>query len=280
MDAVILLNKPAGMTSFDAVRKCRRICNEKKIGHTGTLDPEASGLMIILLGRYTKMLPFCVKDHKAYHASFSLGKKTETEDIWGKVVAEKEYREHDDEELRQTAQAFTGMITQIPPMYSAIKHNGRRLYEYAREGIEVERQPRQAEVSFLECHHTGENTYSMDAVVSSGTYIRTLITDFCNALGEYGTMTSLKRTAIEHLTLKQACTLEELSEEIRCTDPFEVLSPEYEVVESNDLKRIGNGMRIRMDGHSDKVIFAHDGKILAAYEKRNDGLYHCQRGLF
>lgn len=279
MDAVILLNKPAGITSFDAVRKCRRICNERKIGHTGTLDPEASGLMVILLGRYTKMLPYCVKDHKSYHASFSLGRRTETEDIWGRTVEEKEFREHDDEELRQTAAQFIGTIQQIPPMYSAIKVNGRKLYEYAREGITVERQPREAVISSLECHALGNNTYTMDAVVSSGTYIRTLITDFCAAMGEYGVMTSLVRNGIEHLFLDQACTLEELAENIITVDPLSVISEEYEIVETNDLKRIGSGMKIRLSGCSDKVILVHEGNILAAYEKREDGLYHCLRGL-
>ena len=279
MDAVILLNKPAGITSFDAVRKCRRICSEKKIGHTGTLDPEASGLMVILLGRYTKMLPYCVKDHKSYHASFTLGLKTETEDIWGEKVAEKEFREHDDEELRRTAEMFIGRIQQIPPMYSAVKVNGRRLYEYAREGKTVERQPREAVISSLECHALGNNVYSMDAAVSSGTYIRTLITDFCAAMGEYGVMTSLVRNGIEHLSLDQACTLEELNENIRTADPLSVISKEYEIVETDDLKRICSGMKVRLSSHSGKVIFVHDGSILAAYEKREDGLYHCLRGL-
>ncbi len=279
MDAVILLNKPAGITSFDAVRKCRRICNERKIGHTGTLDPEASGLMVILLGRYTKMLPYCVKDHKSYHATFMLGIQTETEDVWGRTVAEKEYREHDDEELRRTAEKFTGRIQQIPPMYSAIKVNGRKLYEYAREGRTVERQPREAVVSSLECHALGNNSYSMDAVVSSGTYIRTLITDFCAAMGEYGVMTSLVRNGIENLSLEQACTLEDLAENIRTADPLSVISEEYEIVETDDLKRICSGMKVRLNNHSSKVIFVHEREILAAYEKREDGLYHCLRGL-
>ncbi len=280
MDAVILVNKPSGMTSFDVVRKCRRICNEKKIGHTGTLDPEASGLMIVLLGRYTKMLPFCVKDHKAYHATFSLGKKTETEDIWGAVVDESDFREHDDEELQKTAEAFTGTIEQIPPMYSAVKYNGRKLYEYARKGIEVERQPRQAVVSSLSCHNLGNNVYSMDAVVSSGTYIRTLITDFCAAMGEYGVMTSLVRSGIEGVKLEDASTLEQLEEAITPIDPLKVISPEFEIVEYQDETRIRNGRHIQLSGHRDQVILVHEGEILAAYEKREDGIYHCLRGLF
>ena len=274
-----MLNKPAGITSFDAVRKCRRICHEKKIGHTGTLDPEASGLMIILLGRYTKMLPYCVKDHKSYHAAFSLGKMTETEDIWGSTVAEKEYRDHDDEELAKIAEQFTGRISQIPPMYSAIKVNGRKLYEYAREGKTVEREPREAYVSTLECHNLGNNVYSMDAVVSSGTYIRTLITDFCKAMDEYGVMTSLIRNGIEDLKLEDACTLDELEEEIRTVDPLTVLSKEYELVDIGRKKEILNGRAIELEGHGSHVVFTDGSDILAAYAKRDDGLYHCERGL-
>ena len=274
-----MLNKPAGITSFDAVRKCRRICREKKIGHTGTLDPEASGLMIILLGRYTKMLPYCVKDHKSYHATFSLGKMTETEDIWGNTVAEKEYRDHDDSELAEIAGQFTGSIKQIPPMYSAIKVNGRKLYEYAREGKTVERQPRDAYVSSLECHNLGNNVYSMDAVVSSGTYIRTLITDFCKAMDEYGVMTSLIRNGIEDLKLEDACTLEELEKEIRTVDPLKVLSKEYELVDTGRKKEILNGRAIALEGHGDHVVFTDGSDILAAYAKEDDGLYHCERGL-
>lgn len=280
MDAVILLNKPAGITSFDAVRQCRRIFHEKKVGHTGTLDPEASGLMIILMGRYTKLLPFCVKDHKKYHAAFSFGFSTDTQDIWGTKTSEKEPVFHSDEELKETAEKMTGRQQQIPPMYAAIKKDGRKLYEYARKGIEVEREPREIEVSSLEVCRTGDNTFTMDAVVSSGTYIRTLISDYAENLGELAVMTSLVRSGIEHLSLADAADLSELESGKGLLSPLQVIDPVYEVIEAADDRKVRNGMKIRLSEKKDQVMFVHEGELLAAYEKRDDGLYHCLRGLF
>ena len=205
MDAVILLNKPAGMTSFDAVAKCRKIFHERKIGHTGTLDPEASGLMIILLGKYTKLLPYCVKNHKAYQATLKLGEMTDTEDIWGTVIETKTPSIHTSEEIEKAVQSLTGDILQVPPMYSALKKDGKKLYEYARQGIEIEREARPVHISSLKVEKIDETNYRMDAVVSSGTYIRTLISDFGKQLSELAIMSSLIRTKIEHLSLEDAC---------------------------------------------------------------------------
>ena len=161
-----------------------------------------------------------------------------------------------------------------------IKYQGKKLYEYARAGIEVPREPRDAYISDLKVKHLHDDLYEMDVVVSSGTYIRTLITDFCAALDEYGVMTSLVREGIEHITLKDAVTLEELEANIPEVDPFTVLSPEYEIVETQDEASIRNGKHVCLSNASNHVIFTHNHVILAAYEKRDDGLYHCQRGLF
>ena len=196
MDAVILLNKPAGMTSFDAVAKCRKIFHERKIGHTGTLDPEASGLMIILLGKYTKLLPYCVKNHKAYQATLKFGEMTDTEDVWGTVVETKTPTIHTEEEIAKAVQSLTGDILQVPPMYSALKKDGKKLYEYARQGIEIEREARPVHISSLKVEKIDELNYRMNAVVSSGTYIRTLIADFGKQLDELAIMASLVRTKI------------------------------------------------------------------------------------
>jgi tRNA pseudouridine55 synthase len=280
MDSVILLNKPTGMTSFDAVAKCRRILHEKKTGHTGTLDPNASGLMIVLTGKYTKLLPYCKKDRKVYHAEFSLGKKSDTGDIWGTVLDEKEPRVHTKDELEEAAASLTGNILQVPPMYSAVRKDGKRLYEYARKGIEIEREARPATVFSLDVHTENGIDFTMDATVSSGTYVRTLITDFAEKLGEYAVMTSLVRTGIDGLTLSMAATFESLEANEGFLDPLAVIAPEYEIVEAEDEKRIRNGMTIRIEHAADQVILVKDRTILAAYEKRADGFYHCLRGLF
>ncbi|MBF1094096.1 MAG: tRNA pseudouridine(55) synthase TruB [Solobacterium sp.] len=280
MDAVILLNKPAGMTSFDAVAKCRRIFHERKIGHTGTLDPEASGLMIILLGKYTKLLPYCVKNHKAYQATLKLGEMTDTEDIWGTIINTKTPSIHTEAEIDNAVQSLTGDILQVPPMYSALKKDGKKLYEYARQGIEIEREARPVHISTLEVEKIDETNYRMNAVVSSGTYIRTLITDFGKQLDELAIMSSLIRTKIEHLSLKDACTFEDLESGVSFLSPIQVIDPTYKIVETDRVMDIKNGKRIKLDIFDPQVIFTSNGELLAAYALQEDGLYHCLRGLF
>ena len=280
MDAVILLNKPAGMTSFDAVAKCRRIFHERKIGHTGTLDPEASGLMIILLGKYTKLLPYCVKNHKAYQATLKLGEMTDTEDIWGTIINTKTPSIHTEAEIDNAVQSLTGDILQVPPMYSALKKDGKKLYEYARQGIEIEREARPVHISTLEVEKIDETNYRMNAVVSSGTYIRTLITDFGKQLDELAIMSSLVRTKIEHLSLKDACTFEDLESGVSFLSPIQVIDPTYKIVETDQVVDIKNGKRIKLDIQDPQVIFTSNGELLAAYALQEDGLYHCLRGLF
>ena len=280
MDAVILLNKPAGMTSFDAVAKCRRIFHERKIGHTGTLDPEASGLMIILLGKYTKLLPYCVKNHKAYQATLKLGEMTDTEDIWGIIINTKTPSIHTEAEIDNAVQSLTGDILQVPPMYSALKKDGKKLYEYARQGIEIEREARPVHISTLEVEKIDEINYRMNAVVSSGTYIRTLITDFGKQLDELAIMSSLIRTKIEHLSLKDACTFEDLESGVSFLSPIQVIDPTYKIVETDRVVDIKNGKRIKLDIRDPQVIFTSNGELLAAYALQEDGLYHCLRGLF
>ena len=280
MDAVILLNKPAGMTSFDAVAKCRRIFHERKIGHTGTLDPEASGLMIILLGKYTKLLPYCVKNHKAYQATLKLGEMTDTEDIWGTIINTKTPSIHTEAEIDNAVQSLTGDILQVPPMYSALKKDGKKLYEYARQGIEIEREARPVHISTLEVEKIDETNYRMNAVVSSGTYIRTLIADFGKQLNELAIMSSLVRTKIEHLSLKDACTFEDLESGDSFLSPLQVIDPTYKIVETDRVMDIKNGKRIKLDIRDPQVIFTSNGELLAAYALQEDGLYHCLRGLF
>ncbi len=281
MDAVILINKPKGITSFQAVSACRKAFKEKKTGHTGTLDPNAEGLLIVLLGRYTKLTPYCVCDHKHYTAEFSFGRLMDTGDIWGNMIDEKPAPDFSEEQLQTAADSLTGDIMQVPPMYSAIKVNGRKLYEYARKGVNIEREPRHVHISSIHVSKIAENHYRMDAVVSSGTYIRTLIEDLADQLGMYGYMTALKRTQIEHLMLKDANDLENLDDNAKFISPLKVIDPRYEIIDYSLPERIKNGRAVILNrAHNDTVILKHDDELLAAYEKREDGLYHCLRGLF
>ena len=278
MDAVLLLNKPAGMTSFDAVSRCRRVLHEKKVGHTGTLDPNASGLMILLFGKYTKFLPYCVKDHKHYEAGFCFGKDTDTQDIWGTVTAEQEPKPHTVEEVQNAADKFLGEGTQVPPMYSAVKINGRKLYELARKGQTVERKPRPVMIDQMDIFRC-ESGWTLSATVSGGTYIRTLIHDLGQELGEYAVMTSLVRKGIESISLEEACTLEELESAPAFVPVERVLDPSIPRMEAPDYDSVIHGRTIRMDHDAPLVLFERQGQVLASYAKREDGLYHCQRGL-
>ena len=281
MNKIILLNKDVGMTSFDAVKECRQIYHEKKVGHTGTLDPNASGLLIILLGKYTKYLPFCVHNHKHYIATFELGYKTDTEDKWGTIIEEKPYNSHTQEELNQISNSMIGKQTQIPPMYSAKKINGEKLYDLARKGIEIERKPIEIEVSKLDVKKIGDNLYEMDTIVSSGTYIRTLIQDYCMKMNELASMTSLVRIGIEHVSLNQACTLEELKQgNYTEISPFDILEDKYVRYEIDSVEDVKNGKKLKLDIDEPYLLLTNQEEILAIYEKRDDLLYHCVRGLF
>ncbi|MBQ1325620.1 MAG: tRNA pseudouridine(55) synthase TruB [Solobacterium sp.] len=281
MDAVLLINKPTGMTSFSVVSQCRKAFHEKKAGHTGTLDPNASGLMIVLLGRCTKLAPYCASGHKHYRAEFILGQSYDTEDVWGTPVEAKTPRIYEEDILQRTTARFIGVSEQIPPMYSAIKVQGRKLYDLAREGKTIERQARKICVYSLEVHHLRGNSYTMDAVVSSGTYIRTLIADYARALGEFGAMSRLCREGIEHLSLSDAEELDDvIAGKYHEVNILQVLDPSYPVIEYADAQWIRNGRPVQLDCSEHTVILVNNSSVLAAYELRDDGLYHCARGLF
>ena len=278
MDGVILLNKPEGITSFDAVNRCRRILHEKKTGHNGTLDPNASGLMIVLLGKYTKFLPYCISNHKRYHATFQFGSMTDTGDIWGNVINKKTPDNHTVEELQQVAESFLGQGTQSPPMYSALKVNGKKLYELARQGKTIEREARPIVIDSIQVTME-EGQWHLYAEVSSGTYIRTLINDLGEVVGELAVMSSLVRTGIESVSLEDAVTLEELEAHPRFATINDVIDPCYPMIETKQYEDVIHGRTVRLDSEVPVVLFQKDGVILAAYERREHGMYHCKRGL-
>ncbi len=278
MDGILLLNKPAGMTSFAAVSRCRRIFHEKKTGHTGTLDPEATGLLIILLGKYTKLLPYAVSDHKRYSAEMVFGVRTDTDDIWGSVTDRKEPGMIRQEDLQKAADAMIGRREQIPPMVSAVRVNGKKLYEYARKGQQAERKPRPAEFYSLKVSKEND-VWHLDAEVSGGTYIRTLIRDLGDMIGEYAVMSALKRTGIEHLSLADACTLEEAEKNPVFLEPRRILRPDIPAVECECVDDVLHGRSVLLDRNDPLIVFVQSEQVLAAYEKRQDGRYHCARGL-
>lgn len=210
MTGVLVLDKPAGFTSFDAVAVLRGLTGERRIGHTGTLDPMATGVLPLLLGRATRALPFLEDREKSYEASFAFGRATDTLDSTGKTLAQ-DAVPISREKLLAALPGFSGEILQVPPMYSALRRDGVRLYDLARQGKTVERQARPVTVyalSLLDYDAAGR-TGRLKLTCSGGTYVRTLIDDLGRALGSHGVMTALRRTAASGFTLADAVPLED-----------------------------------------------------------------------
>lgn len=211
MNGIIILDKPSGFTSFDAVAVLRGLSHQKKIGHTGTLDPMATGVLPILLGRSAKALNFLPDTDKEYVASFRLGERRDTGDITGEVV-ERSPAPVALEALEAALPRFRGEILQVPPMYSAVSVEGKRLYELARKGLEVDRPARPVTISRLELLSYDPQTKegSLRVGCSKGTYIRVLIEDLARAAGSCGTMTALRRTSACGFSQEDAHSLEAL----------------------------------------------------------------------
>ncbi len=265
MTGIIPLKKGENITSFFAVNKVRRIIGEKKCGHTGTLDPNATGVLPIAVGGATRFIELLPTHKKAYKATFKTGFCTDTLDIWG-TTTETFDKEVSFEEIEKATAEFKGEIMQLPPMYSAIKRDGVRLYELARQGIEVERTPRKCEIYELSVSETENGEYSLYCECSAGTYIRTLINDIGENLGCGATMTSLCRTFACGIELSECFTLEELNElkekgEIeKAIIPLEKLLLEYPEIQvtENQAKRFSNGgslMRERLRNIKENGIY-------------------------
>ena len=209
MNGIIVINKEPDFTSADVVAKMRGICRQKKIGHTGTLDPAATGVLPVCLGSGTKLCDLLTDKDKEYVAELLLGVETDTQDTTGRILTEYAVKVSEDE-VRDVCMSFVGNYDQVPPMYSALKVNGKRLYELAREGREVERKARPVMIYELEILKIDMPVVKMRVVCSKGTYIRTLCADIGEKLGCGGAMQSLKRTRVGMFTLEHALTLGQL----------------------------------------------------------------------
>ncbi len=211
MNGILLIDKPRDWTSNDVVQKLRGILKERRIGHSGTLDPLATGLLVVFVGRATRAVEFAEQQDKRYTAGLRLGLATDTEDITGNVLSTCESIPGE-EALRGALGAFVGEIMQVPPMYSAIKVNGQRLYEIARRGGDVERKARKITIHSLELLGRQEEDHLLDVRCSKGTYVRTLCKDIGEALGSAACMSSLRRTEAGRFLLKDAYTLQQVQE--------------------------------------------------------------------
>ena len=271
MQGMILLDKPEGMTSFSAVSAVKRIFGEKRVGHTGTLDPMATGVLPILLGRATRLCELMLTADKRYTAEVLLGVETDTLDITGNVISETDC-DISVAEFESVCSRFVGEYEQVPPMFSALKKDGVRLYDLARQGVEIEREARLVNIKKLDIiEKSGKNKFIIDVICSKGTYIRSLADDLGEALDVGATLTMLRRTETAGYTADMCVTLDELKENpqkyLREADSVVAYCPSVNVTD-NQTRRFLNGGELFLE----RINFdteVSDGDLIRVYSYDN-----------
>ena len=273
MNGVLLINKEKGITSSDVVVKLKHILNTKKVGHTGTLDPLAEGLMLVTVGKATKISNLLVEKYKEYIATFELGYQTDTYDTEGKVI-NKSDKVVEKDEIIKVINSYKKTYLQEVPIYSSVKVNGKKLYEYARNNIEVELPKREVEIKDIEILSIEENKVVIKTFVSKGTYIRSLINDIGMSLETYATMTDLIRTKVDKYNLEDAYTLEDVEENnYKLLSIEEVLDYPKIELDGGLYKKVSNGVKISNDYNiNDKVILKYNNHLVAIYEEKDNYL--------
>lgn len=281
MDGILLINKPIGLTSRDVVNKLTKKFGTKKIGHTGTLDPFASGVLIVTLNKGTKISSYIEDLDKEYVAELVLGISTDTLDLDGEVISKNEVPlPLDKEKVLSIISHFIGNIKQVPPMYSAIKVNGEPLYKKARRGEVIERKEREVNISNIELLSITNERLIINVKCSKGTYIRTLGVDIADELGYGGHLSMLTRTRVGKYSLSMCKTIDEveLDDVISITDALSHLPSKmvYGFLET----KVRNGVPLFLG--EEELLFVKNDKDepLAIYKKEDDGKHHCLRGLF
>ena len=256
MDGIILINKQKNYTSHDVVNKVKKI-TKSKVGHTGTLDPNATGVLPLLLGNATKISKYLINHDKEYEVLLQLGTKTDTADAEGKIIEEKDVNidSLSEENVKKVLSTFLGKQKQMPPMYSAIKVNGKKLYQYARQGQEVEIKPREIEIYEIKLTNLDKKQKQISLVVScsKGTYIRSLCEDIADRLGTVGFMKELNRTKVGEFNIKDCVTIEEFEEKYNKNDFSDIITIE-EIFKENpkieldnlNIKQYLNGVKIKV----------------------------------
>ena len=267
---IIILNKPVGISSHRCVGIVRRALNMKKVGHTGTLDPDASGVLPILVGTATRAAEFLTAEDKRYRAKILLGTRTDTLDMAGTILEENEVKASEDE-IKAAIGKFIGNISQIPPMYSAIQVNGQRLYSLARQGIDIEREPRDITVFSIDIVSVALPYLTVDVHCSKGTYIRTLASDIGDELGCGACISELERTSSGDFTIDKAITPEELNalsekgEAHRALLPLDSFFKDYDKIylDKKRADRVKNGVSIFYRGKE-------QGKFYRLYDENGE----------
>ena len=271
MNGILLIDKAEGWTSSDVVIKLKGVLRERRVGHSGTLDPMATGLLAVFVGRATRAVEFAEAHDKRYTAGLRLGVTTDTQDVTGSVLRSCQANVAEDE-LKAVLTRFTGELEQIPPMYSAIKINGQKLYDIARRGGEVERRPRHITVSGISVVGRNGNDFVLDISCSKGTYIRTLCNDIGDALGCGGCMSSLRRTAAGDFSVSQAYTIDEVVAAAAAGEAGKLLLPTDSMFAAlprctagaQDERRIKNGNEIKTPAlaDGDYRVYSDSGEFL------------------
>lgn len=270
LDGVLIIDKPSGITSHDVVAKVRKVLKTKKVGHTGTLDPLATGVLVVCVEKATKLVNYLTCDEKIYEVEMKLGIKTDTGDITGNIIDEDTNYKVTIKEANEVIKSFVGKQKQIPPMYSAIKVNGQKLYELARKGIEIEREPRDIEIFDIYNIEINNEFIKYTVHCSKGTYVRSLCEDIAQRLGTIGVMTKLRRIKSGQFEIENAIKIDDISEE-KIISIEKLFDKEINV--QKNLKELLNGMKIAIqnpDGlyklYTDRFIGI--GKIEGNYLKR------------
>ena len=271
MNGLIVVNKSKDMTSRDVVNIISRKFNTKKVGHTGTLDPIASGVLVVAIGKYTKLVDIITSEKKEYIATMKLGELTDTLDTTGIVLDKKNYN-FNKEELIKVLESFKTTYLQEVPKYSAIKINGKKLYEYARNNIDIELPKREVTIYDIELLEYNNDTIKFKCLVSKGTYIRSLIRDIASKLNTYASMSDLVRTKQGIFDINNSYSLEDIN-----NDRYEILTykdifMDYKHIELNDDEyfKVSNGQKMKFNSNENIVLLTYKNEYIAMYEKDRD----------
>ncbi|CUN57103.1 tRNA pseudouridine(55) synthase TruB [Clostridium sp. NSJ-49] len=272
MNGVLNIFKPKGMTSFDVVREVKKVCKIKKVGHTGTLDPEATGVLPVCIGKATKIIDYIMDSEKIYEVTFKLGLKTTTYDLEGEILEERDSSFLKYEEILNAINSFKGEYCQVPPMYSALKQNGVRLYELARKGIEVERPGRNITIYNIEDIKIDNPYISMKVTCSKGTYIRSLCYDIGEKLGVYAAMTELCRVKTSRFLIENSVNINELTKDNLTQNLIsieEALNEFDKIVVNNKFaKLLVNGVNVFDSRVANEKLIAN--KLYRVYDENNN----------
>lgn len=277
MDGILLIHKEAGMTSHDVVGKLRKILHIKKIGHSGTLDPNATGVLLVMIGKACKVLPFLEDTDKEYIAQLELGKRTLSDDIWSETLESAPIVPIQD--FQSVLDTFKGKQLQLPPMVSSVRVNGRKLYEYARANESVERPLREVHIYDIECLNQDTLTFRMSC--SSGTYVRSLCVDIAKKTGNLGCMSSLVRTRVGRFRLDSCVSLQDVANGNFTLHPMQEVLAHYPMITYEPIADIYNGKHVHIQSDAKQVVIVDkDGEIVAMYELDHHDIYRSVRGLW